>query len=65
MPVDKLTIDRPMQHVTLTIKMPKSLPFRMWAAKGLFHLAARIIGCGVKVEIDPTPNQPKPRRRPF
>ncbi len=63
--ITNIDIGNPMHLVTLTVTIPKTMKLRMWVAKGLFRLAARVIGCGIKVETEAAEPVKPPRRRPF
>lgn len=36
--------------MTINIKITKEFYFRLWLAKFLFKLGAKILGCGIKIE---------------
>jgi hypothetical protein len=40
----------PMRLVQLTVRLPRSLPWRLWIASKLIGLAAWVLGAGIKVE---------------
>lgn len=42
-----------MKTVTMTVRLPRVLPLRIWVGSQLIKLAATIIGCGVKIDCDP------------
>jgi len=48
-----LTVDQIMKEVTLTVtvKIPAGYKFRMAISMFLIRLAAKILGCGIEVEV--------------
>ena len=63
--ITNIDIGNPMHLVTLTVTLPKEMKLRMWVAGGLMRMAARVIGCGIKVGTEAAEPVKPPRRRPF
>lgn len=42
------TVD--VQSITITVKLPRAFPLRLWLGAMLMKLGARVIGCGVIIE---------------
>jgi len=49
--ITNIPVSEVMKHQTLTITLTglRQLKLRLWIARGLFKLAAVILGCGVEI----------------
>ncbi len=49
--INKLSYPTTMQvDITVAVELTRQLRFRLWLAKRLIRLAARVLGCGIEVK---------------